>query len=412
MQNVYLNYATPVFIILIILEILVSRHRKFKAYRLNDAITSLGCGIFTVSVELFLKAGLLILYGYLFIHASFYQFAENSWVTWVVFFFVLDFVYYWAHRWSHEVNFLWGVHVPHHQSEEYNLTTALRQGALQDTVHWPIFMTLAIMGCPPLVFITHLTFSKFYQFWIHTRLINKVPLIEGILNTPSVHRVHHGINDEYIDKNHGGVLMIWDRMFGTYEEEKAEAVFGVRKPYHSWNSVWAHFEWFAYLWNAVKSASWKDKLLVWFKPTGWVPNQQADSFESFDVTQVKKYDTKISTALNAYCIFQFALVMIANSALLQVPLALEAQIALTLYIAFALITVGLILLRGKDYPRSWAIYHQLANLALVPLIWNSSMIGAIILMGISFLSIPIYLFAHKRSMKNHSDVNPMIQETA
>lgn len=150
-------------------------------------------------------------YAWVFSHLAPWHSAPDSAWTWIWSFIAFDSIYYWAHRWSHEINFLWAVHAPHHQSEEFNLTTALRQGAFQDALHAPLFMLLALLGCPPGVFIIQLTLSKFYQFWIHTRLVGRVPLIEGILNTPSAHRVHHAVNDVYLDRNYGATLMQWDR---------------------------------------------------------------------------------------------------------------------------------------------------------------------------------------------------------
>ncbi|MFZ5756221.1 MAG: sterol desaturase family protein [Pseudomonadota bacterium] len=271
-HNTLITWATPVFFALIALEAWTAHRRRLHVYQLADSLTSLGCGVWTVTVEVFTKGALLLLFAWLETRWGLFDFPADSPWTWLLFFFVLDFLYYWAHRWSHEINFLWGVHVPHHQSEEYNLTTALRQGAFQDTVHWPIYLPMALLGCPAGVFITLLTISKFYQFWIHTRLIGRVPLIEGILNTPSAHRVHHAVNDRYVDRNHGGTLMIWDKLFGTWVEEGEACVYGVRKPYHRWNAVAAHFDWFAeILRDARRSGRWRDRLQIWFRATGWRP---------------------------------------------------------------------------------------------------------------------------------------------
>jgi sterol desaturase/sphingolipid hydroxylase (fatty acid hydroxylase superfamily) len=271
-QNILLSWAVPVFILLIALEARTSWKRQLGYYQLADSLTSLACGVMMVTVEVFTASALLLLFAWISHHYGLFLFPTDSVWTWLLFFLVLDFLYYWAHRWSHKINFLWAVHVPHHQSEEYNLTTALRLGAFEDTFHRPIFLPMALLGCPAEVFIVLLNVHKFYQFWIHTRLIDKVPLIEGILNTPSAHRVHHAVNDAYVDRNHGGTLMIWDKLFGTWIEEGEPCVYGVRKPYHRWDGVRAQFDWFGWMWNAAKQAgSVVDRLRIPFMPTGWRP---------------------------------------------------------------------------------------------------------------------------------------------
>ncbi len=271
-NNALVAAATPVFILMIAAEAWLAHRLRLQAYTLADSITSMSCGIWTVTLEVFTKSAMLLAYGWVFSHLSLWQSAPDSPWTWVWSFLAFDFVYYWAHRWSHEINFLWAVHSPHHQSEEFNLTTALRQGAFQDAFHAPLFMTLALLGCPPGVFIIQLTLSKFYQFWIHTRLVGRVPLIEGILNTPSAHRVHHAVNDVYLDRNYAATLMLWDRLFGTYIEEGEACVYGVRKGAPGWNAVWAQFAWPSVMWrDALRTARWRDKLALWFGHTGWRP---------------------------------------------------------------------------------------------------------------------------------------------
>lgn len=334
-HNTLVSWATPVFFLLIALEAWSAHRRRLDAYRLADSLTSLGCGVWTVTVEVFIKGALLVLFATIEYRWGLFDFAVDSAWTWLLFFLLLDFLYYWAHRWSHEINFLWGVHVPHHQSEEYNLTTALRQGAFQDSFHWPIYLPLALLGCPAEVFITLLTFSKFYQFWIHTRLIGKVPLIEGILNTPSAHRVHHAVNDRYLDRNHGGTLMIWDRLFGTWVEETEPCVYGVRKPYHRWNAVWSHFDWFADLWrDAARTVRLSDRLRIWVKPTGWRPPdvEAREPRPPFELSRVTHYTATRGGGWNVLAVACFLVaagmgnVLLGHAATLS--LAMKAVIAL------------------------------------------------------------------------------------
>lgn len=343
-HNTLITWATPVFFLLIGIEAWVAHRRRQSVYQLADSLTSLGCGVWTVTVEVFTKGALLLLFAWIEQHHGLLSFGVDSPWTWLLFFFVLDFLYYWAHRWSHEINFLWGVHVPHHQSEEYNLTTALRQGAFQDTVHWPIYLPMAVLGCPVEVFITLLTFSKFYQFWIHTRMIDKVPLIEGILNTPSAHRVHHAVNDRYIDRNHGGTLMIWDKLFGTWVEETEYCVYGVRKPYHRWNAVWAHFDWFAdLLRDGGRAARFIDRLRIFVKPTGWRPPdvEAREPRAPFVLAQVRHYTAARSSGWKAFAVVLFVLAAIANNVLLAQAAALSWQVKLVLALDVTLLLLAM-----------------------------------------------------------------------
>jgi alkylglycerol monooxygenase len=332
-NNTLVAAATPVFFVLIGLELWVAQRRRIRTYQLADSLTSLGCGVWTVTLEVFVKGALLALYASLASHYALMRFDAAAPLTWLLFFLVLDFLYYWAHRWSHEINFMWGGHVPHHQSQEYNFTTALRQGAFQDTLHMPIFLPMAVLGCPPGVFIVLLTFNKFYQFWIHTRLIGKVPGIEGILNTPSAHRVHHAVNDIYVDRNYGGTLMLWDRLFGTWIPESVPCVYGVRKPFHSWNPVWAQFDWFAVMWHdAARAARLRDRLAIWFRRTGWRPADVAarDPHRPFVLEQVEHVTATRGRKWSAFAIVLFVLIVALNNILLSQAGSLSLTLKLVL----------------------------------------------------------------------------------
>ena len=206
----YILYAIPVFFLLIGVELLVARIMKRDVYRFSDAIANLSCGITQQVVGVLMRAILFGGYIYLYENFKLWDLGVDKWWVWVVCFVGVDFFYYWFHRLAHEISVMWGGHIVHHQSEEYNLSVALRQGSFQALSSWIFYLPLAWMGFSPLVFLVVAQFQTLYQFWIHTRLIGKMwwP-IEYIFNTPSHHRVHHGINPQYIDKNHGGTLIIF-----------------------------------------------------------------------------------------------------------------------------------------------------------------------------------------------------------
>ncbi len=185
----------------------------------------------------------------------------------------VDFCYYWFHRIAHHSNLGWATHIVHHSSEEYNLTTALRQGALQHFFSFIFYLPLAWIGYPPIWFASMVAFNTVFQFWVHTRTIDKLPAwIEYIFNTPSHHRVHHGQNPEYLDKNHAGILIIWDRWFGTFVPEKAPVQYGITTPLHSWHPIWSQVHYFSSLWEQMQGVPrLQDKLRVWYKNPGWTP---------------------------------------------------------------------------------------------------------------------------------------------
>jgi alkylglycerol monooxygenase len=355
-NNALIVAATPVFFLLIGVEIWVARRRRLQAYRLADSLTSMGCGVWTVTMEVFIKGALLVLYAWIAHRYALLHLDAGAWFNWLLFFFVLDFLYYWAHRWSHEINFLWGVHSPHHQSEEFNLTTALRQGAFQDTFHMPIYFPMAILGCPVEIFITLLTFNKFYQFWIHTRMIGKVPLMEGILNTPSAHRVHHAVNDIYLDRNYGGTLMVWDKLFGTWVDENEACVYGVRKPFRSWNPVWAQFDWFSCLWHdAVRARNPLDRLTIWVRRTGWRPADVAlsDSHPPFVLDDMTRFTATRGKAWTGIAVMLFVLSAIFNNVLLKQAAVFPLTLKLLLAASITLILVAM----------AWALQAQSAQSA-------------------------------------------------
>jgi len=351
-----LQYAIPVFFGLIFIEALYSQVKGLRLYNLRNSLSCLGCGIFTTSVEVFIKAALVGLYVWVYENFAWTKLADDSWLTWITALLLFDFLWYWAHRLSHEVNVLWGGHVPHHQSEEFNLTAGLRQGALQDFMYWPLYLVMAILGYSAEMFVAHMLINKFYGFWLHTRAIDKIPLIEGILGTPSAHRVHHGMNDKYIDKNHGGIFMLFDRLFGTYQAEEEDVIFGVRKRYSNFNPVWAHFDWLHCLYkDACLTNSWRDKVRIWFMPTGWRPKDVAvkDPRKKFCETSYLKFDAQPGKYPFRLALAVFALLSVANQVLILQSESLSWGIkgALVIFITIGLLWLGHLLNESKRITR-------------------------------------------------------------
>jgi sterol desaturase/sphingolipid hydroxylase (fatty acid hydroxylase superfamily) len=312
--NLPILIAFPFFLIAIFIELWYQKKKNQKWYRLNDAITNINIGIGNQVFSLFIKAILLWSYAYTMNEFSFFR-LENTWYNFLFCILLFDFLFYWAHRWSHEINFLWGAHVVHHSSEEYNLSVALRQSWIHNLIAFFIFLPIPLIGFHPQTFILAASIHTLYQFWIHTQAIKKLPSwIEFWLNTPSHHRVHHGVNPQYIDKNHGGLLIIWDRIFGTFEEEKEEVKYGITQNINSWNPAWANWHYYHDMWKLFRKAPnlWL-KLKVFFAKPGWDPTTNSIPNYSVDLNR-RVYDTQTPKSLQKYVIVQFCLAVIALSA--------------------------------------------------------------------------------------------------
>lgn len=304
--------AVPAFFILIGLELLAGLISGKKLYRLNDAITNISCGIGNQVLGVFF--GMMTFWGYTFAyeHARFFT-IESTPLNWFLLFLGVDLAYYWFHRLSHEINFIWATHIVHHQSEDYNLSVALRQSWFQTLFSWWFYIPLAILGFSPLMILSVAAINTLYQFWIHTKMIKKLPaFIEFIFNTPSHHRVHHGVNPQYIDKNHAGSLIIWDRIFGTFEKEDEEVVYGITTPLQSFNPFYANFHyWKELIDTSKKTPSFKEKMFVFIKSPGWKP-KQLGGFQSpppVNPKTAQKFDFYISDFQKYYVLIQFVFLL-------------------------------------------------------------------------------------------------------
>lgn len=321
-------YAIPFFFLMIGVEYVLSLIVRRQLYRWNDTVNDLSMGIVDQLVGVtFSWLSLVVSYSVVYHYFHVFDMGAESafdmtvpWWVWVVAFVAKDFGYYWAHRMSHEINVGWATHIAHHQSEEYNLSVALRQGVFQPFFFNFFYIPFAIIGIPPGVFAVCSQINTIYQFWIHTRAVGKLGPLEWIMNTPSHHRVHHGRDPKYIDRNHAGVFIIWDRMFGTFQEEEEEPNFGLVTPLASLNPIWGQIHYLVRLiklsWAAPR---WADKIKVWYKPPAWVPaglEPKVRSQELWDRGVLKKYDPRAPIGLQWYVVLHFVPVLIVVSAML------------------------------------------------------------------------------------------------
>ena len=310
--------AAPVFIALVVIEFVVDRVRGTRYYHCADAINSLSCGIVSTGMRVFFGFIGLATYAWTLELAPVHLPASH-WLTWLFAFVFYDFCYYWQHRLGHTVGLFWASHSVHHQSEEFNLTTALRQPATGAFTNWIFYIPMALFGVPVSVFLIVGVAQLFYQFWPHTRLIGRMGFLDRWIQTPSNHRVHHAQNDLYLDRNYVGVFLLWDHLFGTFQEEldSEPCIYGVRGQLKSWNPVWANLHYYSLMardcWYA---RSWRDKLRVWFAPPGWRPSDVAARFPktSYDPQRdFVRFDPARSIALSVYALAQFTTVLVAHS---------------------------------------------------------------------------------------------------
>lgn len=368
----YILYAVPAFFLLIAIELLVDRWRGLSTYRLADALNSLSAGVLSTTSGLLTKAFGLVTYAFAWQHLALFELSvDNLWV-WLFAFVFYDFCYYWLHRMGHERSILWAAHSVHHQSEEYNLSTALRQTSTGFLFGWIFYLPMAIAGVPPLVFLTVGALNLLYQFWVHTRHIPKLGWFEWFFITPSNHRVHHAQNRVYMDRNYGGVFILWDRLFGTFQEELDEepVVFGVTVPLQSWNPLWANLQVYAALWqDARRAQSFRDKLRIWFMRTGWRPADVEARFPRSkpDLAQFRRFEVPLARPRQLYALLQFVGYVAGGTWLLAVggTLPLAPLLLGWGWMAFGLFAIGA-WLENRGFAGRLELLRLLLNL---PLLW-------------------------------------------
>ncbi len=269
--NIY-AYITPVALIFIGLEMFFSWYYRKKYISFNEAVANFGTALGNQTMNVLVAIGVYAVYGYLY--ANFRIFTiEINWFTAIFLLLGVDFVFYWVHRWGHAINIMWAAHSPHHSAEEMNFFVALRASVTQRLTSFLFFWILVIIGFSPLAIYTVVGIHLFIAFLHHTEFIPKLwRPIELIFTTPSHHRVHHGVNKQYLDKNFGEFLIIWDRVFGSFAEEQEKVVYGIYDHPKSWNPISINFHFYKILWNyACETPFWWDKIRVWFMPAGWRP---------------------------------------------------------------------------------------------------------------------------------------------
>jgi sterol desaturase/sphingolipid hydroxylase (fatty acid hydroxylase superfamily) len=398
--------AIPSFMVLLITEIAYGQWSGKQTYVFMDTIASLSSGLTNILKDTLGLVVILVSYSWLSAQLAITHIDAGLWL-YIIAFICIDFASYWSHRLNHKINFFWNQHVIHHSSEEFNMACALRQSISNILGYGALFLIpAAILGIPEQVIAVLAPLHLFGQFWYHTQHIGKLGWLEYIIVTPSQHRVHHAINPIYIDKNLSAIFCVWDRMFGTFQEELKEEppVYGVLKPVQSWNPIWINFQ---HLWGLLQDAwntkNWEDKISLWFRPTGWRPKDVALSHPKSlitDVHQRDKYQPKATQSLQYWALFHlFATLTLLllmlyhfeslnNNEIIVLGFALFAAIFgytsvmdryrwsyafewMRLLITFFTLSLALGVLVPSIY-WAWMVYVAMASLSLGILQWTGS----------------------------------------
>ena len=367
-----LLFAMPAFLILVLFEKWYGWRKGNDTVRNMDMISSLSSGVTNVTKDVLGLAIALISYEWLVGKVALTH-IHTTWLIYFIVFITLDFAGYTVHALDHKINFFWNSHIIHHSSEEFNLACALRQSV---SVFVRLFVILlipaALLGIDPKVIAIVAPLHLFAQFWYHTQHIGKMGFLEKIIVTPSHHRVHHALNKEYIDKNYGQILIIWDKIFGTFQEEMPDvkAVYGITRPVRTWNPIKINF---LHLWLMIKDAwnakNLKDKFRIWFMPTGWRPDDVAAKYPVYkieDAYNFEKYDPQASTWLAVWSWVQLSLLLLLVSYLFG-NIAYIGKPAIFIYGAFIFLMVYAFteLMDGSKYAILWALLNSIAGIGII-----------------------------------------------
>jgi len=354
--------AVPLFIFFILLEFLIARKKKLDYFNLHNSIANISIGIAERLMDVFVAGLFYYVYEYLQQRFALFTIRANV-LTWILLLVCTDFVWYWYHRLAHEWNIFWAVHVVHHQSEDFNYTVSARITVLQAFVRTGFWCVLPIVGFPAGMITSILIVHGLYPFFIHTRVIGKLGFLEYILVTPSHHRVHHASNEKYLDKNYGDVLIIWDKLFGTFQAEEEEPQYGLTKPLKSFSFLWQHFHFFIELWIAVKKEKgFFNKIRLLFKKPDVIDPKNREIAE--EIFYIKHSEATVDKPLNKYVVWQMILITVLLFLFMGFDHYVSAfyQVIITGVIILTLVNCGAIMEQKK-----WIFYLEFGRLLLVAL---------------------------------------------
>jgi len=358
-----LAFAIPLFIGIMLLEYFVSRKKNPGYFNLHDSVANISIGIAERLSDIFIAGLFYFIYDRLQKNYGLFDIKPGI-ILWIALFLFTDFLWYWYHRLAHEINILWLAHVVHHQSEDFNYTVSARITIFQAFARTAFWSLLPLIGFPAGMITSMLIIHGTYPFFIHTRTIGKLGILEYIFVTPSHHRVHHASNEKYLDKNYGDVLIIWDKLFGTFqkEEDSEPIVYGLTKPLNTYSFLWQHFHFAIELWLAMKAKkSWKEKIRVLLvKPEKIDPSLRSEAESIFHIKQVHG-GGQIERPLNRYVRWQVIMLLVS----MFVVILFEHHLSVGFKTGFALFTVLTLINCGAIMEqKKWIFYLEYARLVV------------------------------------------------
>lgn len=384
----YLAFAVPFFLFFIGLEYVVAKWKNKNYHEFSDSIANLSVGIAERLTDTLTVAAFHGFYQYLHLNYACWD-IQPSVLMWILLFLATDFVWYWYHRLAHEVNLLWSVHVIHHQSEHFNYTVSTRITIFQAVVRTGFWAVLPIIGFPPEMITVMLLVHGTYPFFTHTRLIGKLGILEYLFVTPSHHRVHHASNEQYLDKNYGDMLIIWDKLFGTFVEEKEEPSFGLTKPLESHSFLWQHFHYFLeVLYTARRTKGWRNKIKVIFGKPDLVPAEARTALEARYLfrneknTQAYRFKNYVLGQIVVILVLLFTFILVEN----YIPF--YAQLLIAGVIIITLINCGAILEQ-----RLWVFHVEYIRGILLAMTLLAFFPSQSLLLALSLIGVIILLFS-------------------
>lgn len=342
-----LAFAVPLFVVFMLLEYFVAKQKKLKLFDLHRSIANVSIGILERLTDVLAAAVFYGVYDYLQKTYGIFEIKPTI-AMWILLFLGTDFIWYWYHRLAHEMNVLWAVHVVHHQSEDFNYTVSARITLLQAMVRTGFWSVLPILGFPAEMIVVMLLIHGLYPFFVHTQVIGKLGFLEYFLVTPSHHRVHHACNDEYLDKNYGDVLIIWDKLFGTFKKEDEKPVYGLTHQLNTYSFMWQHFHFFIELWIMVKrEKTLKGKIKMIFGSPNLIDPAAREKAES--VFGIKHHEEPLQQRLNNYVVWQviFMLITLFFFILFEFELGAMEKFLFTTFTVLTLINCGAIMEQKK-----------------------------------------------------------------
>lgn len=384
--------AIPGFLLFILLEYLYAKKRKKNdVYKYESTVANLSVGVADRLMDLFFSASFYTIYYAVYEHFHLFNIGRQ-WYVWVFLLLATDLVWYWYHRLGHQINVLWAAHIVHHQSEEFNYTAATRITVFQAFIRTAFWSLLPLMGFHPDMVIPVLLLHGIYSFFTHTRVIGKLGFLEYILITPSHHRVHHAADEKYLDKNYGDIFVFWDKLFGTFQKEEEEPVYGIVHPLKSYYFLWQHFHYYMEIWVAfTKAKTFKAKFTALFGgPETMNPNIRVLLERKLRIHKHKDHTTNnFKTYLN----LQMVMVILALFLMMLYYnyLSVDAIIAISAGILITLVYCGS-LIEQQRY-----IYYLEIMRLFVPVAFVGYHYGYIFFFGITACTLLLLLFSDKLS---------------